>query len=94
MLYKILNKDNEMVITNKKAIKGVSKTVVKNDITHDNLVHTCNKGEPLIKEVLSIRSFKHKLFLYSQPKVALTAYYDKMKMEDNINCVPFGYCYT
>jgi hypothetical protein len=54
-------------------------------------VHTCNTGEPLTEEVTSIRSFKHDLYLYSQEKVALTTYNDKMKMLDNINCVPFGY---
>ena len=72
-------------------MKGVSKTVVKKDIEHKDLIHTCKTGEPLNRDVVSIRSFKHELFLYTQKKVALTAYYDKMKMLDSINCVPFGY---
>ena len=78
-------------ITNKKAIKGVSKATVKKDIAHDDLMCTCDTGQPLRREVISIRSFKHDLYLYSQDKVALASYYDKMKMLDNINCIPFGY---
>ena len=89
--YEKINDNYEFEIANKKAMKGVSKTVVKKDIKHKDLIDTCNTGIPLIKEVIGIRSFKHDLFLYSQPKVALTAYYDKMKMLDSINCVPFGY---
>ena len=91
LMYEMINNDNEFVLTNKKAMKGVSKTVVKKDIKHQDLIDTFNRDKPFTKEVMSIRSFKHELFLYSQTKVALTAYYDKMKMLDEINCVPFGY---
>ena len=55
------------------------KQLLKKERTHDNLIHTCSTGEPLRREVISIRSFKHDLYLYSQDKVALTSYYDKMK---------------
>ena len=63
-----------------------------NEIKHNHYLDILNETESTNKRyVTSIRSFKHELFLYSQPKIALTAYYDKMKMLDKINCVPFGY---
>jgi hypothetical protein len=70
----------------------VSKAVVKNDICHNDYVDVLKTNKPLEREVVSIRSFKHKVFTFKQNKVALTSYYDKMKMlEDGNTCVPFGY---
>ena len=41
--------------------------------------------------VVSIRSFKHKVYTIKTPKIALTAFYDKFYMIDGNTCVPFGY---
>ena len=76
---------------NKKTLKGVSKAVVKNDITHNNYVDVISTDEVAVREVVSIRSFDHNLFTYKQDKIALTSFYDKMYMVDAINCLPFGY---
>jgi len=78
-------------IINKKVLKGVSKAVVKNEITYNDYVNVLEKNEIVKKNVTSIRSFNHQLYTYRDNKVALTSYYDKMKMIDSINCVPFGY---
>jgi hypothetical protein len=72
-------------------MKGVSKVVVKKEITHKDYQDVIDTNIPLIKNVTSIRSFNHQLYTFKQPKVALTSFYDKMKMIDAINCVPFGY---
>ena len=76
---------------NKKVLKGVSKAVVKNEITYNDYVNVLQKNEVLKKDVTSLRSFNHQLYTYRDNKIALTSYYDKMKMLDSINCVPFGY---
>ena len=76
---------------NKKTLKGVSKIVVKKQITHDDYETVLNTDKTINKEVTSIRSFNHQLFTYVQDKTALTSYYDKMKMTDRNTCVPFGF---
>ena len=82
---------NAILMKNKKVLKGVSKIVVEKEITHDDYVDTIYKGKVLSKTVTSIRSFDHQLFTYVEEKTALTPYYDKMVMDDKINCTPYGY---
>ena len=48
-------------------------------------------SESIKKDVVSIRSFNHKVYTIKTNKIALTAYYDKMHMIDGNNCVPIGY---
>jgi hypothetical protein len=40
---------------------------------------------------MSIRSINQQIYTIKQNKIALTSFYDKMKMLDFINCIPFGY---
>jgi hypothetical protein len=82
---------NSSEVKNKKTLKGVSKTVVKNEIKHDDYVKVFDTDETISRNVTSIRSFNHNLFTYVQSKTALTSYYDKMKMIDSNQLVPFGY---
>ena len=81
-------------VKNKKTLKGVSKTVVKNEIKHDDYVQVFNTDESISRKVTSIRSFNHQLFTYVQEKTALTSIYDKMKMIDSNTLIPFGYVKT
>jgi len=81
--------DNKM--KNKKTLKGVSKVVVKNEISYNDYKNVLDTNEQVKRYVTSIRSFKHQLFTFRQEKTALTSYYDKMYMSDGLNCVPFGY---
>jgi hypothetical protein len=81
-------------IKNKKTLKGVSKTTVKNEISHADYLNVLHTDKTEKRNVCSIRSFNHELFTFAQEKVALTSYYDKMKMLDYNNCVPFGYVLT
>ena len=51
-----------------------------------------NTNEPIKRDVISIRSFDHQLFTHKTiGKVALTSFYDKFKMIDNNNNLPYGY---
>ena len=85
-------KDEEgKIITNTKRVKGVSKTTVKKEITHEDYVAVLKTNKSLEKSVMSIRSFDHQLYTFKQSKKALTSFYDKMIMVDEVNCIPFGY---
>jgi hypothetical protein len=76
---------------NKKTCKGVSKVVVDKEINNDDYKNVLNTNSILRKDVISIRSFNHEVFTTLENKVALTSFYDKMRLESPIECVPFGY---
>ena len=51
------------------------------------------------KDIVSIRSMNHQLYTLNQPKIALTSFYDKCILLNEVDLVPFGYagnsiCYT
>ena len=85
------HKDFEKGKDNFKKLKGISRVVVKNEITHDDYNQVLKDGKIIKRDVVSIRSFEHKVYTIKTPKIALTAYYDKMYMTDSNTCVPFGY---
>ena len=90
--HQTLNEAKELEIKNKKTLKGVSKVVVKNEISHNDYINVLNNNEPIKRDVISIRSFDHQLFTHKAiGKVALTSFYDKFKMIDNNNNLPYGY---
>ena len=39
---------------------------------------------------MSFRSYNHEVFTILNNKIALSSFYDKMKMIDSVNNVPFG----
>ena len=84
-VYSIKHLTAEQTIKNQKALKGVSKVVVKKDIAHDDYVKAVEKNEVIKKEVVSIRNFNHQSYTYKHSKIALNSWYDKMIMIDNIN---------
>ena len=83
--------DQKFLINGGKKLKGVSKVVVKNEITHEDYNKVIETNEVIKRDVISIRSFNHQIYTNKMTKVALTSYYDKMKMINEIDCVPFGY---
>jgi NurA-like 5'-3' nuclease len=89
--FKYQDKIDSQEVKNKKTLKGVSKVVVKKQIDHTDYEEVLNTDKTIDRKVTSIRSFNHQLFTYVQKKTALTSFYDKMCMVDNVNCVPFGY---
>ncbi|MFM7982251.1 MAG: hypothetical protein ACKPKO_23320, partial [Candidatus Fonsibacter sp.] len=62
------NEFNEVQIKNKKTLKGVSKTVVKKEINHEDYIQVKESNKPKTKEVVSIRSFNHHIYTYKQSK--------------------------
>ena len=87
----VSHEDFEKGKDNFKKLKGISRVVVKNEITHDDYNKVLKDGESIKRDVVSIRSFKHKVYTIKTPKIALTVYYDKFYMIDSNTCVPFGY---
>ena len=85
------NVDESLMEVNTKKLKGVSKVVVKNEINHEDFNIVVENNEVIERGVISIRSFDHQIYTNKMTKVALTSYYDKMKMINEIDCVPFGY---
>ena len=79
---------NEVKIKSKRALKAVSKFIVKKEIKHDDYFET---NDAFIKCVVSIRIFSHQFYTFKQQKIALTSFYDQMQSIDKVNCVP--YCY-
>ena len=72
-------------------LKGISKTTVEKDITHNDYVKTKESSVNIEKDMTTIRSFKHRIYTIKQTKTALSSFYDKMRMIDDNNCVPFGF---
>ena len=79
------------IYQNKKTLKGISKAVVKNEITHKDYEQVHKINIPIKRNVSSIRSFDHNVYTFRTEKIALTSYYDKMYMIDGNNCFPYGY---
>ena len=50
-----------------------------------------DEGGIASRETTNIGSFNQQLFTFNKNPIVLNAFYDKMKMLDKINCVPFGY---
>ena len=86
-----LNEFNDLKIKYKRTLKGVSKTVVKTDITHKDYVDVLDTNKSIKRDASSIRSFNHQIYTFKQSKIALTSVYGNMQMTDNVNCVPYGY---
>ena len=76
---------------NKKTLKGISKTTVKNEISHNDYINALETNEKQSRQVYSIRSFNHELFTYAQKKTALTSWTDKSYLIDSNNSNPYGY---
>jgi hypothetical protein len=81
----------ESEIENAKKLKGVSKVVVKKEITHNDYNNVLATGKSIKRDVVGFRSFNHQIYTVKTNKTALTSYYDKMYMLDSNTCIPFGY---
>ena len=62
--------------------------MVEKDTNHDNYVNVLETNDGVKRDVMSIRSFKHEICTYKQNKVALTSFYDNMRMVDSMNISP------
>jgi len=91
VIHQSLDEQQNIIEENTKKLKGVSKSVVKKEICHQDFVNTVNTNISLKRDVYSIKSTNHKVHTVVQNKIAITSFYDKCHMIDSINCVPFGY---
>jgi len=89
--HQTLDEFNKVKIENKKTLKGVSKVVVKNEISHADYVKVLETNEQETRDVMSFRSYNHQVYTVKQRKIALNSFYDKQYMVDAVNNVPFGY---
>ena len=72
-VYSIMHQDMKTtgeIIETKKDIKGVSKVVVKKEISHNDYKEVLQDNQPKIRTVTSIRSFNHQIYTDQQNKVA------------------------
>ena len=85
-----MNDKGKLVEKTKKA-KGVNKSSLKKDITHEDYVNTMNTSETKSAIVRSIRNQNQQLWGIVQDKIVLSPYNDKYMMIDELNNVPYGY---
>ena len=81
---------DERTETSKK-LKGASTTVIKKDIKLDKYLNTLRTNRLIKKDVVSIRSMNRQVYTLNQPKIALTSFYDKCMLLNEVDCIPFGY---
>ena len=92
VIHQKINEENKSKYwNNKKTLKGVSTAVVENEIEHKDYVDVISTNKVIKKDVVTLRSFDHQIYTYKAPKIALTSFYDKMRMINSNDCVPFGY---
>ena len=85
--YSFLTDDDEV----KKKGKGVSKSVLKKEVSHNDYKNTLMTGKRLERKNTCIRSFKHQVFTYQCNKICLSAFDDKIYRESFNYGYPFGY---
>jgi hypothetical protein len=78
-------------ILEKKKAKGVSSVIVEKTLPFKVYKKVLETDITVRREITAIRSFNQELFTISMEKDCLTNYYDKMRMINNIECIPFGY---
>ena len=77
-----------------KKCKGISKSVVKNNIRFEHYKSCLFKNSKTSVYVDAIRSSNHDLHTVRQRKVALSFYDDKRYLLNNVKSVPFGHYST
>lgn len=74
-----------------KRAKGISMPVVDKTIKFDDYREVMSTEESQTRKIHGIRSFNQQLFTVMEDKVALTPFYDKMRLLDEVNTEPYGY---
>ena len=81
---------NQQIEEIKKA-KGVSFATVAKTLPFKEYEKVLEEGNTKSRIITNIGSFNQQLFSFNTDKIALNAFYDKMKMLDKVNCEPFGF---
>ena len=66
-----------------KTAKGIKKSVIKNEITHDNYKNILLRREQMFHKMKTIRSEKHQLGSHEINKVSLSCFDDKRYIHEN-----------
>jgi hypothetical protein len=74
-----------------KKAKGVSLTVSEKTMDFNDYKRVLDSNKSQTRKITGIRSFNQQMFTHVEDKVVLNSFYDKMKMVDSINCLPFGF---
>ena len=74
-----------------KKLKWQCKAVIKNDIEFEDYLKTLTTNKLVKNEVVSIRSLSHQLYTLNQPNIALSSFYDKCCLLNEVDCTTFGY---
>ena len=77
-----------------KKAKGVSLSVSDKTMDFADYRRVLDSNQSQTRTIYGIRSFNQQLYTTCSDKVVLTSFYDKFKMIDSVNCVPFGYNQT
>ena len=78
----------------KKTLKGLSKNVVKNEISIQNYQEVLETGIPQRHEMRVIRSKNHQLYIQELTKTSLSSWDDKRFAMDSISTLPYGHILT
>ena len=72
--------------------KGIKKTVIKNDVKHEDYKNVLLNNEQLHHKMKTIRSQTHQLANYEINKVSLSCFNDKRYIHDNgISSYAYGH---
>ena len=74
-----------------KKLKGASRATIKKEIKFEDYLETLRTNRLVKKDVVSIRSLNHQLYTLNQQKIALTSFYDKCILLNEVDLIPFGY---
>ena len=75
--------------------KGIGKTAVKQQLTHDNYLKCVLDSQRTFVETHTLRSYAHSIYTLRQVKLALVNFDDKRWMcADGINTLPHGHYKT
>ena len=74
-----------------KKAKGVSLSVSEKTMDFNDYKRVLDSNKSQTRKITGIRSFNQQIFTHVEDKVVLNSFYDKMKMVDSINCLPFGF---
>ena len=76
----------------KKTAKGIKKSVVKNELSHDDYRRCLLNRELKKANMTQIRSYNHKVYSVAQSKIGLSPYDDKRYILDNgISTLAYGH---
>ena len=77
-----------------KKAKGVSLAISEKTMDCADYKRVLDSNQTQTRTIYGIRSFNQQLYTTCEDKIVLSSFYDKFKMVDSINCLPFGFIST